>query len=250
MREEEWLECTDPAKMLLFLQGKTSSRKLALFALACCRRVWHILPEHRHGRELIEASEQFLDGQEAAWTAIETRYGPEDGWDWYMDCHRIGDPAGAAVEAAHTSGDRARQLAQETAKSAALVVEEAAQYAAPKPPNAVRLTGDALLNAGRKVRETAQAARREEEAVQCRLLDDLFGPLPFGPVSVSQSWLTDAVVGLARQMYEVRDFRQMPLLGEALKQSGCRDTVILNHCCQAREHVRGCWVVDLLLGKE
>src|SRR5437899_20360 len=103
MTEAEWLECTDPEKMLAFVESKVDHRKMSLFAIACCRRVWHLLPEQQRGEEMIEASEQFLDGQVSAWAAIEARYGPEDGWDWHMDCHRIGDPAGSAVEAAHAS---------------------------------------------------------------------------------------------------------------------------------------------------
>src|SRR5262245_37738583 len=61
MTEREWAECTDPQPMLEFLQGKTSDRKLQLFACACCRRLWHLLSEDRH-RQAIEVVEQYTDG--------------------------------------------------------------------------------------------------------------------------------------------------------------------------------------------
>ena len=86
MSEEEWLECTDPARMLLSLQGKTNTRRLALFAVACYCRIRHLLPKHRHGQDLIEASEQFLDGQESARTHIETRLGPQGKRNRHLDC--------------------------------------------------------------------------------------------------------------------------------------------------------------------
>jgi hypothetical protein len=65
------------------------------------------------------------------------------------------------------------------------------------------------------------------------------------------SWRTDTAVTLARQMYESRDFSAMPILADALQDAGCDDEHTLNHCRDADAvHVRGCWVVDLVLGKE
>ena len=100
---------------------------------------------------------------------------------------------------------------------------------------------------------------------------DVFGN-PFRPVPVSPEWRTDTVVSLARQMYESRDFSAMPILADALQDAGCDNDDILTHCrglCRdcgllppwggrhrleagrhAEPHVRGCWCVDLLLGKE
>jgi hypothetical protein len=51
-------------------------------------------------------------------------------------------------------------------------------------------------------------------------------------------------------MYDARDFSDMPVLGDALEESGCTDPDILGHCRSGGQHVRGCWVVDLLLGRE
>jgi len=99
------------------------------------------------------------------------------------------------------------------------------------------------LQVQRKVQEV-------EEEAQCDLLRDIFGN-PFRPIVFSPAWRTDAAMSLPRQMYESRDFSAMQILGDALQDAGCDNDDVLNHCRDAKQvHVRGCWVVDLLLGKE
>jgi hypothetical protein len=78
---------------------------------------------------------------------------------------------------------------------------------------------------------------------------DIFGN-PFRPVTFPPSWRTDIVLTLARQVYESRDFSAMPILADALQDAGCDNDDILNHCRGDGPHMRGCWVVDLVLGKE
>jgi hypothetical protein len=73
---------------------------------------------------------------------------------------------------------------------------------------------------------------------------------PFRPVSFDAEWRTSTAVLLAKQMYESRDFSTMPILADALQDAGCDNADILNHCRDANgTHVRGCWVIDLVLGK-
>ncbi|HEV3439785.1 MAG TPA: hypothetical protein VG122_20635 [Gemmata sp.] len=79
-------------------------------------------------------------------------------------------------------------------------------------------------------------------------ISDIFGN-PFHPVSIDQSWLTPTVLALAQQMYDSRDFSAMPILADALQDADCDNEDVLNHCRQLGEHIRGCFVVDLLLGK-
>ncbi len=94
------------------------------------------------------------------------------------------------------------------------------------------------------------------------VLRDIFGN-PFRPVAFDPRWRTDTAVGIAQQMYDARDFNAMPILADALQDAGCEHADILNHCRNNQEfgpvggvssgpnatHVRGCWVVDLVLGK-
>jgi hypothetical protein len=96
-----------------------------------------------------------------------------------------------------------------------------------------------------------QGGQQEWEAeMQARaaLLRDLCISITFDP-----SWLTwhdGLLVSMAQRMYDSRDFSDMPVLADALEEAGCQDQDILGHCRSGEQHVRGCWVVDLLLGKE
>ncbi len=82
-----------------------------------------------------------------------------------------------------------------------------------------------------------------------KLLRDIFGN-PFRPVAFDPAWRTDHTVGVATKMYDERNFDAMPILADALQDAGCDDEDILQHCREPGDHVRGCWVVDLVLGKE
>ncbi|MBL8867549.1 MAG: hypothetical protein JNK93_18485 [Planctomycetia bacterium] len=78
---------------------------------------------------------------------------------------------------------------------------------------------------------------------------DIFGN-PFRPVAFDPRWRTSTTFGLTRTMYDARDFGAMPILADALQDAGCEDDAILNHCRDPQQvHVRGCWVVDCVLGK-
>ena len=88
----------------------------------------------------------------------------------------------------------------------------------------------------------------EESRVIAPGLRDIFGN-PFRPVAFSPEWRTSTVVALASQMYESRDFSAMPILADALQDAGCEDEQVLAHCCAEGPHVRGCFVVDQVLGK-
>lgn len=80
------------------------------------------------------------------------------------------------------------------------------------------------------------------------MLRDIFGN-PFRPVSLDPAWLTPEVVSLARAIYDDRAFTRRTDLADALERAGCAGADLLAHCRSAGPHVRGCWAVDLLLGK-
>jgi hypothetical protein len=83
---------------------------------------------------------------------------------------------------------------------------------------------------------------------QAESLRDIFGN-PFRLATLDRSWLTSTVTSLAQAIYDDRAFDRLPILADALEDAGCTDQDILAHCRGGGEHVRGCWVVDLLLGK-
>jgi hypothetical protein len=91
--------------------------------------------------------------------------------------------------------------------------------------------------------------RAEELEAQARLLRDIFS---FRPPAIDRSWLHSkggCGLKIAQTVYAERRFNDVPILADALEDAGCTNTNILDHCRQPSEHVRGCWVVDLLLGK-
>jgi hypothetical protein len=91
-----------------------------------------------------------------------------------------------------------------------------------------------------------------ERATQSHLLRCIIGN-PFRPVAVNADWLTwnnGTVAKLAQNIYDDRAFDLLPILADALEEAGCTNQDILDHCRSGGEHVRGCWVVDALLGKE
>jgi hypothetical protein len=82
----------------------------------------------------------------------------------------------------------------------------------------------------------------------CDCVRDIFGN-PFRPATLDPAWRTSTAVAIAKGMYESRDFGAMPILADALQDAGCDSDDILDHCRGPGPHVRGCWVVDLVLGK-
>ena len=96
--------------------------------------------------------------------------------------------------------------------------------------------------------ERPRRASQRERRAQTDSLRCIFGN-PFRPVTLDPAWLTATVKQLAEAIYEERAFDRMPILGDALEESGCSNGDILSHCRQPGQHCRGCWVVDLLLGK-
>jgi hypothetical protein len=90
---------------------------------------------------------------------------------------------------------------------------------------------------------------REEDEIQLTWLLDMFD----GPVelrSFPDSWRSESAVALARTAYDTRNFTLLPILADALEEAGCDHTDVLTHCRDPQQvHVRGCWVVDGVLGK-
>jgi hypothetical protein len=118
---------------------------------------------------------------------------------------------------------------------------------------AAKFTSDKDLSAKRAAHHAREASSwSTEKAEQTHLLRDILGPLPFRPVIVDPSWLNwngGTVVRLAQSIYDDRAIDRLPVLGDALEEAGCQDPDILAHCRSGGDHIRGCWPVDLILGK-
>ena len=156
----------------------------------------------------------------------------------------------------HTAVDVAENLADglaspEEMRAARLACQgaggRAAWYAAASSP------AIAARNAARSAQAGAASVLLGSEAdellAQAQLVREIFGDR-FGRLSVDPSWLTPGVVKLTQAIYEDRAFDRMPELAAALEEAGCADEDILGHCRGPGPHVRGCWVVDLILSKD
>jgi hypothetical protein len=91
--------------------------------------------------------------------------------------------------------------------------------------------------------------REAEGTAQCRLLREIVGN-PFRPVPCDPSWLTPPVKALGQSVNEEGRFQELPILADALEEAGCANPDLLAHCRHPVQHVRGCWALDLVLGKQ
>jgi hypothetical protein len=230
MTEQEWLECTDPMPMLEFLRGKASDRKLRLFASACCRHIWHLLTDDRTRRH-IEAGELYADGllSRAALRQVE-----EAGRRAWMDARKRREEAGWQACWAASVG---------------MGPPRGKDYGPDDLPAIPSL-------AARAVGEEKETMWVQERSLQGQYFRDIFGN-PFRPVAIDLSWRTATVLSLAQAAYDERilpsgelDLDRLALLADAIEDAGCTNTDILAHCRGPGPHAQGCWVVDLLLGKE
>jgi hypothetical protein len=243
MTESEWLHGTYPGEMLkhLAFSGTVDARKFRLFACACCRRISHLLTDER-SRKAVEVAERFADGwadEEELRAACEraaeviSERAAERTAD--RDPYDVGHCA--AVHASEYTEDEESLLDTVYCAASAAGTGSHSPYTNIIPP------ASTTISAWSTVPLTT------EGLAQIALIRCIFGN-PFRPVGLSRSWQTLKVVKLAQVIYDQRDFGRMPELGEALEEAGCTDADILAHCREPGPHVRGCWVVDLVLGKE
>jgi hypothetical protein len=223
MTEAEWLACTNLDTMMAHLQqgaAAVSDRKWRLFAIACARRAWHSLVDVAADRAGIEVAERYVEGQATleelhrAYEAITEEPFDGDYWDDFS-------PAAATADYQFLP---ARDCAWGAANHAFSHPEEGTPF--------------------------------EENVVQCGLLRDILGN-PWHRVNFDSAWMTPTVARLAQAAYETRSLPEGALesarllvLADALEEGGCTDPAILGHLRSPGPHVRGCHVVDLLLGKE
>ena len=218
MTEQEWwATCKDPRPMLAFLGRRKSRRKQRLFASACCRIIWDRIPPA--WRDAIEVNEEYADGAVAKETLIAAK-----------------EVAGRTP----ISRDEVDTLDTESAWYACDI----------NPTSAFSLV--AALRAA-QVRPNAEPKTTTTFAIfsqQSDVIRDIFQPFPRKTLGrPGEAWKRGAVIPLAQSLYADRAFDRLPILADALEEAGCTDADILAHCRGPGPHVRGCWVVDLILRK-
>jgi hypothetical protein len=252
MTEAEWRSSTDVQAMYVFLRDTTTlfktrwqgyravprfafgERKSRLFAVACCRRVTHLLPVQA-ARLLVDVAEQCADGLLGEEELRAMAEASEHAWnDRVLFSGRVWRYQRDAIDAVSGlyRGEGAGRGGVMRACATALLW--AAHH------------NQAL--GGQEPRDFLSA----EHTRQADLLRDIVGN-PFRPRAVEPAWLAwndRCVERMARGIYEERAFDRLPILHDALLDAGCDNEGILTHCRGAGPHVCGCWVIDLLLGKE
>ena len=221
MTEAEWRTCGSRVHMRRMIVGRWPDlfRRWIFFNLACLRRVEDLLGEPR-----CRALMDLLESSSAS-----------------ANCQRL--------LSHHTECEDVRDTIRELMAR----LDDPFRLARVAACHGLLAAGDCTLATSEMVAVAVgrQAGNpRDERRAHCGLLRDIFGN-PFRPVAFDPAWGTDTAVSLARLMYDLRDFGAMPILADALQDAGCEDEQILVHCRDANQvHVRGCWVVDLVLGKE
>jgi hypothetical protein len=245
MTEAEWLACEESGVMLEYLRDRASERKLRLFVCSCCRHVWHQLEEC--SRDAVEIAERYSDG-----TASEV--------ELLVAAQTVEE---ARAQAAHSSAAgmsarHAAHLAAYAIHTRSVYVRTGGKYAPEAFSNRENFVILACIFVAEAVSGMVRSQFRNieiervyeaEYARQAGVVRDIFGD-PFRPGTFDAAWRTSTVLSLAKGMYESRDFSAMPILADALQDAGCDCEDILNHCRdEEAKHVRGCWVVDLVLEK-
>jgi hypothetical protein len=218
MTEADWLACGDPMTMLDALRGRASERKLRLFAVACCRGIWHLLADER-SRAAIAVIEQYADGLVGRERLVAARDGAREAKRRF--------PVPAQVRAWRAAG-AVQDATRDMARSAAL--------------NSAAESGRAM-DAGDTNHWDAEAMRSRAALLRCIVGN------PFRPETEDPAWMTPSVVALAKAIYDERAFDRLDELADTLQGAGCNNAAFLAHCRDPGEHARGCWVVDSILGK-
>lgn len=221
MTEAEWLTCDDPNRMLEFLWGKASDRKARLFACACCRDQWGRFPPENDERRALEVCELYADGLVAPQDFSLT----EERAPIWVRMALWATPFNAAQATANRMASRVR----ETATDPYVFVERDGRTEVHVSPEGKLLAAPVYVR-------------------QCGFLRDIFCN-PLRPIDADPRWLTSTVRDLAHAIYDYRAYDCFPILADALEDAGSDNADVLAHCRSDGPHVKGCWVVDMVLGK-
>lgn len=247
MTESDWLAGTDFAALARFAAETLSARRHRLLAVALCRAAGPLI-DHPELLEALTVTERYADGRASSADIERARHRcrvvAQEAFDTYATHFDQG-----LIDRLKPSPGVGRHVLSELAWAvsyAAAPVVEADAVAGKVATAAVEArTGAVLLMpvpSDEFDRATAAQAR-----VMCAAVREVVGN-PFRSPDFDP-WRTDTAVSLARTMYESSEFSAMPILADALQDAGCDDDDVLRHCRADAPHVRGCWVVDGVLGK-
>jgi hypothetical protein len=224
MTEQEWLAGTDPSRLLNGLRGRVSDRKLRLFACACAEHVRELFTNEAC-LQAVATARRFADGEA---TREELTAAGRRVWGY------IRSAVGRTQSSINADGAASR-----TANDSAW---EAAQGAAWETTKALARAG------GQPIWEEALTAGRERVMP---LLREVFGDRPLAPRGdpVRHPWVGPTAVRLAEAAYQEGVFDRLAVLADVLEEGGCTDAQLLGHLRGPGPHARGCWPLDLILGR-
>jgi hypothetical protein len=208
MTEQEWVGCADPEKMLEFLRGTASDRKLRLFACACARAVWDLLEDER-ARHAVEVGERYADGLS---TTAE-----------------LGAASNRAWEAVDACPSEANYSAQST-------VEVSTHDAAVDSARHAFQDGMPLKEQCRLLRETFGTPFRPLQVDPAWLAWHGGAIMQLAQTVYNERELPSGHLDAAR----------LAILADMLEEAGATDPHLLGHLRSPGPHVRGCAAVDLL----
>lgn len=224
--EVEYLECPAVVCIDSFCNSQPSctERKCFLAVCAACRRRWDLFVL-KESKAAVVAAEQYVDGLIS-----------------------LAD----LIDASEVASDASRRGFERGDESPTAWAAGAAAEIVPDPRDCHGAGGYTSYALHNLLRAAAPEIGTALELAESRALADIYRDVmgnPFRPVTFAPEWRTATAVALAAAMYESRDFAAMPILADALQDAGCELTEILDHCRGPGPHVRGCWVVDHILGK-
>ena len=245
MTEQEWLQSTNFVDMLAFIEPSMSERKYRLFACACCRCIWHLL-EDKRSRAAVEAGEKRADKHITKKELVNAHNGAKKA------AKTPGTPLWAEEAAVQASAPDNPDPFGDVLSAVFYHVANEAWEGAFEAAKQRGLHGDEAFNAAAGDAEDAGSMAGDEMRSRfCSLLQESVGN-PFHPVTFNVNWATandSTAAKLAHVIYDEKRFNDRPILADALEEAGCDHAEILQHCREEREHVRGCWVLDLILGR-
>jgi hypothetical protein len=236
MTEQDWLTSSDPVLLMCGLQNRISQRKCDLFDLACAEGVSAAWPDP-FCREYHSYMSRVVEGYDP----------PDDEFDQLRD---------AIDELVRSTWDNAQSRFDERGSLDQTVIEAVRRYDAVALLSSVQVSMEwwfwlnsiELVAIPTTPQEAADAIQLGTYRDHLPLLRCIVGN-PFRPVTCNPSWRTSTAVSLAEAIYAERAFDRLPILADALEEAGCTQPDVLTHCRGDGPHARGCWVVDLILGK-